>query len=221
MNKIIAAYGDSTQEGTVFIGKKPWANPMTAPIMLQQKLQKRYGTGVTVINKGMGGITTPDRLNGATLSDGRKVTSWEYEMRTSTAHIVINNTGINDTFLVGYTVAQHTSNYKRLWEIARANNKTFIIETPNPINDLTNRNEALRSYTLALIQLSKTYQIPIIDQWSIITNWWPTGAMNVPPTIPNWKDYMAWCDSLVGQHPDGQLYDYKATNSFTEIVKLV
>lgn len=204
----VAMYGDSTVTGCTLQAGAPaesgclagyTVSPHNEPTSLQFALQQAYGTGVTVENHGIPGSTCPQWLWG----QGGVKNSWAVEMANSDAQIVTMNCAINDAFLPNETDQDFQFVYGQFAQIARQYGKTFVIMTPNPINDPHNIN--LGSLVHDEQYVARAQGVAIVDQWSTIQT-----------TMPNWAAYLP--DNI---HPNDALYEYKAQTSLLTLDPLV
>lgn len=185
-------YGDSTTWGTTFETGSYTVSPHNEPASIQYALQQKYGPSVTVENHGVPGSTCPQNLWGQ--KDVKN--SWAVEMASSDAQIVTMNCAINDTFLPEETDQDFIYVYGQFAQIAKQYGKTFVIMTPNPINDPHNSNLA------ALVQdeayVASVQGVAIVDQWNAIQS-----------NVVDWQKHLP--DNI---HPDSDLYMYKGQTSF-------
>lgn len=184
----IAMYGDSTAYGLTLANGVHSQSPYNEPASLQWAMQQQFGPVVTVENHGVPGSTCPEILWGT----APVTKSWAVEMANSNADIVTANPGINDAFLPNESNADFTFCMGQLAQIAKQYGKTFVIETPNPIDYGQNANIG------SLVHDEQSLGVPMIDQWN-----------NIQSTVPNWATYLP--DHV---HPDDDLYAYKAQYSF-------
>lgn len=184
----IAMYGDSTAFGTTLLSGVYVQSQHNEPASLQFALQNKYGLAVTVENRGVPGSTCGQWLWGQ--KDVRQ--AWTVEMATSDAQIVMMNCAINDAFLPNETDQDFQYVYGQFAQIARQYGKTFVILTPNPIDDP--HNDRLEELVRNQHYVAQVQQVKIIDQWSVIQQ-----------AMPNWRASLP--DRI---HPNDALYEYMA-----------
>lgn len=113
---VVAMYGDSTQAGVA-----PDSASLHPPAATIQALL----TGVQVTSYGIAGT----KLESVDVG-----TTWAQKIRDSGAQVVVENHAINDSWLGRETP---TANYKAklisMAEEVKAQGKTFVLETPNPV----------------------------------------------------------------------------------------
>jgi len=195
----IAMFGDSTAYGLTFETGAYTQSPHNEPISLQYALQQKYGSAVTVEDDGVPGSTCPEILNGT----APVTKSWTQEMASTDAQIVTANPAINDAFLPQETDQEFIYCYGQLAQIARQYGKTFVIMTPNPINDPHNTN--IWSLVHDEQYVAQIQGVALVDQWNTIQT-----------NIPNWADDLP--DNI---HPNDALYEYKAQTSLLALDPLV
>ncbi|WP_229288144.1 SGNH/GDSL hydrolase family protein [Burkholderia pseudomallei] len=184
----IAMYGDSTAYGTTFEAGAYVQSPHNEPASIQFALQRKYGTAVTVENRGVPGSTCGQWMWGQ--NDVKQ--AWTVEMAKSDAQIITMNCAINDAFLPNETDQDFQYVYGQFAQIARQYGKTFVIVTPNPIDDP--HNDRLEELVRSQHYVAQIQQVGIIDQWSAIQQAMPNWQANLPDRI----------------HPNGALYEYMA-----------
>ncbi|MCS6455924.1 MULTISPECIES: SGNH/GDSL hydrolase family protein [pseudomallei group] len=195
----IAMYGDSTAFGTTLQAGTYVQSPHNEPASIQFALQRKYGTAVTVENRGVPGSTCGQWLWGQ--SDVKQ--SWTVEMAKSDAQIVTMNCAINDAFLPNETDQDFQYVYGQFAQIARQYGKAFVIITPNPIEDP--HNVRLEELVRSQHYVAQLQQVEIIDQWSTIQQAMPNWQANLPDRI----------------HPNDALYEYMAQISSAALDSLV
>lgn len=185
--KTIAYYGDSTVWG--LIGSDTQA---TYPSPYYVSVPS-----YTVQNLGLRGDCTLDAINGFAPINRAP---WAQLMAASSAHVVIVNYGINDRNQ-GMTIETYKTNLRTLADAVRANNKMFVLETPNPVSIAASI--PLSSYVQTMREVAAEKHVPLIDQFSYltdligsspITNYMPDGVH------PNQTTY-----TLKGQFANQQL----------------
>lgn len=177
----LALYGDSTMLGSTKVGATYVQSCFNMPAVLSELL-----CCVQVECKAVGGSTSGQWLYGQT-----PITkTWEAEMACSDASVVCMNTGINDAFVPGLGVADHVWCYREFTRIARANGKTMVFMTPNPIDDP--HNGALWEQQHNLRALAVSLNVPVIDQYGAIGS-----------CCPQWKTMLP--DKI---HPNDDLYRF-------------
>ncbi|AIP62970.2 hypothetical protein DR62_2511 [Burkholderia thailandensis] len=184
----MAMYGDSTAFGTTLVAGDYVQSPHNEPASVQFALQRRYGAAVTVENRGVPGSTCGQWLWGQ--KDVQQ--AWAVEMSKSDAQIVTMNCAINDAFLPNETDQDFQYIYGQFAQTARQYGKTFVIITPNPIDDP--HNARLEELVRSQHYVAELQQIEIIDQWSTIQRAMPNWQANLPDRI----------------HPNDALYEYMA-----------
>lgn len=184
----IAMYGDSTAFGTTFVAGAYIQSPHNEPASVQFALQRRYGDAVTVENRGVPGSTCGQWLWGQ--KDVQQ--AWAVEMSKSDAQIVTMNCAINDAFLPNETDQDFQYVYGQFAQTARQYGKTFVIVTPNPIDDP--HNARLEELVRSQHYVAQLQQVEIIDQWSTIQQAMPNWRANLPDRI----------------HPNDAVYEYMA-----------
>lgn len=195
----IAMFGDSTTYGSTFETGSYTQSPHNEPAALQANLQQKYGTAVTVENHGVPGSTCPELLYG----QAPVTQPWTVAMANSDAQIVTVNEGINDAFLPGETDQDFIYCYSQLAAIAKQYGKTFVLMTPNPINDTHNAN--LWSLVHDEQYVAQTQGVAIVDQWDAIQTGFPGWAADLPDNI----------------HPNDALYEIKAQNSSLVVAPII
>jgi acyl-CoA thioesterase I len=205
---LLEVYGDSTAAGcTPTPGAQAIqpchtagfavANPSPEQT-LQSLLQAKYGSTVTVVNRGVAGNTAPALLTG----DGLNL-PWAQQMAQSKAQDIVLIFGINDSHVsVNEPVDTFQSNMSGLIRIAKAAGKTVLVETPNPVTDPSSA--SLRSYAAASIAAARMWDANVIDEF---------GFLSAQP---------AW-DSMLsdGVHPTQGGYNLKAQFEFTALDPIV
>lgn len=192
-------YGDSTTWGTTFETGTYTQSPHNEPLSLQWAMQNQFGPNVTVENHGVPGATCPELLWGTAPA----ALSWTQQMAATSAQIVTMNCAINDAFLPDETDADFQYAYGQFAQIAKQYGKTFVIMTPNPINDPHNTN--IWSLVHDEQYVAQVQGVALIDQWNNIQN-----------TIPNWASDLP--DNI---HPNDALYEYKAQYSYQGLMGAV
>lgn len=130
---VVAAYGDSTQQGSVFVSSAVGyvASPNAPPSEAQMHLRAWSGKPVIVVNEGRGGTNSLQLLNGTDVSGGLPShLPWYQEMARSPAHVVSINHSINDR---ARPLADFKATMKTLTLIAQNYGKVVVLETANPI----------------------------------------------------------------------------------------
>lgn len=193
---IIDMHGDSTTQGGTKRNGAWGISPNNVPAALQRK----YGANVVVNNKGIPGLTAPQRCIGALPA----LETWEQAMSISPAHIVTINYGINDANSGWETDNDVNFYFSELIRIAQEHGKTVLVETSNPIN--TPQYARLSQIALVIRQLAQSKGLTLADHHQ----WIQTG-------LPNWTELLS--DGVV--HPNDALYQYKADNLYIMINPLV
>lgn len=186
---VVAMYGDSTTFGAELLPSGNWIQSLSnVPAVIQSK----YSSGVTVLNKGISGVTMPQMVIGA--SPATK--TWAQEMSESYADIVVLNFGINDANTTWETDYQVNYYATKLIDVAQAHGKIVVIETSNPVNTpLYNR---LSQVAYVIRTLAQSRSLTLADHHL----WIQTG-------LPNWETYLP-----DGVHPNAALYTYKADSLY-------
>ncbi len=115
----------------------------------------------TVTNKGLSGQTACELLNGTNLAR-----DWAAEMDQSSATVVILNHGINDAVSTrnAVSVDQYRSCLTGLAQIAKAEGKRVVFETPNPIAEEGN----LPTYVQTMRDVARAEGLSLIDQYAYL-----------------------------------------------------
>jgi hypothetical protein len=196
---VIALYGDSTMWGTTLVNGVYTQSPDNEPALLQIAFNTSFPGRVAVLNRAVPGSTCPELLYG----QPPIAQPWAVEMASSPAQIVAWNQEINDAFIPGYTDADEIYCESQLVAIARTYGKTVLIMSGNPIND--SHNSIMWSLTHDILYVGQQLQVPVIDQWDTILNWYPDWQADLPDNI----------------HPDARLYTYKAGVSYNILEPIV
>jgi lysophospholipase L1-like esterase len=138
----------------------------------------------TVANKGVNGTTACDLWNGTNMP-----MPWSQQMASSTARYVIINHGIND-LIKGNSTAGYQTCLQDLARVAKANGKTVIFETPNPIVP-----EGLGNFVAVMRNVASANAIPVIDQYAYLMG--VLNGANVSTIVPD------------GLHPTQEVYTLK------------
>jgi acyl-CoA thioesterase I len=190
-------YGDSTTLGTTMKSGHHVRSTENTPALIQYMLQDKFGSDVFVENHGVGGATCDDFLN----SGNYVRSSWVREMLRSNADIVVMNVGIND--VMRSQTAGFSECYRRLAMITKAFGKTFIIETPNPVDREWNANVgALASAERAI---AEERGLPLIDHWTTLQ-----------AKRDDWKALLS-----DGIHPSDAMYELKAASDMRVLAPIV
>jgi len=192
-NLILGMYGDSTMEGAVNINGKIVFPKENAPYQLQKLLPM-----ATVINQGLSGDNASNWIN----RDGETIPpcTWDDEMRTSKAQVIVMNWGINDAFQL--TTKEFRQAMEKLIQGAIRAGKTVVIETPNPVNQAVNQQVAKALPAIVQIdkELALKYNLLLIDEFGACTH------------------QLAWNSLLSdGVHPSVEGYKFKAQVEFNQI----
>lgn len=195
---VIGMYGDSTTWGAEFLASGQWVQSSdNVPSIIQEK----YPSGVTVLNKGISGVTMPQMVIGA--YPAKK--PWVQEMAESSADIVVLNFGINDANQSWEVDFQIDHYFRQLIDIAQSAGKLVVVETSNPINNpLYNR---LSEISEIIRNIAKSKSLTLADHHL----WIQTG-------VPAWNSVKYLPD---GVHPSSELYRYKAESLFKVLGPLV
>lgn len=198
----IECFGDSTMYGSTGTQANGYTqSPNNVPAVLQSLL----GSGFVVVNGGVGGSTTPQWLlgSGAPTPHAGITQTWTQRMAASDAKFVVLNTGINDSFIVGYTPSDHIAAYTTIASVARQYGKTPIFMSPNPINDV--HNSQLWDLQHAIKALASDLAVPLIDQYN-----------SVVTACPSWSEFVP--DNV---HPSDDLYRFMGHTAYMRILKNV
>lgn len=190
-------YGDSTTFGTTLKNGRHVRSFGNTPALLQYMMQDKFGSAVFVENHGVGGATCDDFLH----SGNYVYSSWLGEMLRSKADIVVMNVGIND--VMRSQTAGFSTCYNRLALITRLFGKTFIIETPNPVN--REWNEKVGELASIERSIAKERGIPIIDHWG-----------NLQSKGTDWRVLLS-----DGIHPSDAMYELKASSDMRMLEPIV
>jgi lysophospholipase L1-like esterase len=179
----IGCYGDSTMFGSTL---QPGGGYAQAPNNIPATLGALAGPSHTVVNRAIGGTTSTNWLEGT----GPCPHTWDCELAHSDDDMVIINTGINDSFISGFTTANYTDTFTSFRNTALRHNKAIVFMTPNPINDP--HNAQLWGYQHALNALGQALGVQVIDQYNTILS-----------ACPIWQPLLP--DNL---HPDDDTYRF-------------
>lgn len=169
----IAMFGDSTMWGVTVINGVTAQSPTNAPATFQLLLDKEFGRGVVAVeNHGVGGSFCSQWLNGV-ISDGVKINkTWQQQVASTDAKILVMNVGINDAYqpdsIQSQTAFQQC--YYQLAKVAQDAGKIFVFQTPNPIFSAHSALVKQRRDDIVLIQ-SIFSGFPIIDIHSVQIDW--------------------------------------------------
>jgi lysophospholipase L1-like esterase len=205
---LIEVYGDSTAAGCTPVHGAPAVQPChtagyavadpSPEATLQSLLRAKYGSSVTVENRGVAGNTIPALLSGDSVN-----LPWVRQMAQSKAQIVSLNFGINDSKVAAKEpVDVFRRNLSDLIRIAKATGKIVVVETASPVNDPLFA--ALPTYVAASIAEATNSGVPVIDQY---------GYLHSRPT---WNAMLA--DSV---HPTQAGYNLRAKVEFEVFDRIV
>lgn len=174
----IAVFGDDQMAG-IAIGQYGMPTLVTPnePAQLQALLQKQFNdTGITVQNISSGGTSSSlqnelDGMDG--LGDGQP-----QRMLASGASIVIEEHAVNDA-LGGETVAEYSAYLGQWIQDAQAAGLQPVLEEPGPVCD--GSHPQLPAYVAAMDAVAATYNVPLIQQYTIIL------------AIDGWQTHMIGC----------------------------
>lgn len=154
--QIIEYHGDSTVWG--WDAERGGAQVDTpAPSAFEAALPDYH----EVRNRGENGTTACDLLNGD-ITKGYEQ-SWAEYMKISDATVVIINHGIND--MSAYSVDRYSACLANLVDIARAEGKVAILETPNPAAD-GNQGAQQAMFVQAMKDVAEAKRVSLIDQYA-------------------------------------------------------
>lgn len=140
----------------------------------------------TVNNKGLSGQTACELLEGTNLER-----DWTAEMDQSGATVVILNHGINDAVSSNaVSIDRYRSCLTNLAQIAKAEGKRVIFETPNPIADQA----TLAPYVQTMRDVATAEGLSLIDQYAYLNQQYASDAGAIT------RD---------GLHPTDQVYSEK------------
>ncbi len=171
-------FGDDQMAG-IAIGQYGMPTLVTPnePAQLQALLQKQFNdTGITVQNISSGGTSSSlqnelDGMDG--LGDGQP-----QRMLASGASIVIEEHAVNDA-LGGETVAEYSAYLGQWIQDAQAAGLQPVLEEPGPVCD--GSHPQLPAYVAAMDAVAATYNVPLIQQYTIIL------------AIDGWQTHMIGC----------------------------
>lgn len=185
---VVGVYGDSTVAGAVCSSRNAFGNCVytqsvrNSPATLQILLKMIYPNDEIIVrNHGIGGSTAAQWLFGG----GGVPATFPQMMadpRYADETIVIMNAAINDA----YTYENDDDIrflYNQFAYHAAINNKTFVIETPNPI--LTGHNYRLGQIAQVMREVGAFHGLWVVDQYAWITEHFFTQAMlpdNIHPS---------------------------------------
>lgn len=204
---IIEAYGDSTTEGWQVINNVSVISQNSETLVLERGLQIRYGTGVRVINHGVGGTQASQLLYGL---DGRHAT-WEEQMRQSSASIITLNFSLNDTYfqsvltpgIMAETPQAYAEVLKQLILIARKYGKKVVLYEPNPVTKEP-RQSKLQYYVAQLNIVAAALNVPIVPEYYVLQG------------VAGWQNMLS-----DGVHPLDSMYALKAGYEYNVLVPLI
>ncbi|MDN8030072.1 SGNH/GDSL hydrolase family protein [Burkholderia multivorans] len=204
---VIESYGDSTTQGWQVVNGTGQVTVNSAPAVLQNLLQDRFGTTVSVSNNGVGATEASQLLNG---TDGVHPT-WQNQMATSKAQIITLNFGLNDAYytmakkdgIASESPADFASTMTQLIQIARASGKQVILFEPNPTCEPI-RQPLMPAYVDALRQVAAAQQVPIVGEFDAFL------------AMPNWAAMLSDC-----LHPTDPGYAMKAQLEFPVVASAV
>ncbi len=200
----IGIAGDSTVYGyTVTNGAGQQANP-TAPQELQNELQARFGTGVTVDNWGIPGADSEVYIDPSKERVGpvHPTVDWLTMMATTTDQIIVIQFGINDAAFGIISPDQFKANLITMVQEAMADGKIVILETANPIAVPAGQN--LPTYVEVTRTVAQELNLPLIDQYAAWT------------AMPNWQSYLS-----DGVHPTETGYIMKGLLEYSIIEPII
>jgi lysophospholipase L1-like esterase len=181
---VIEYYGDSTIWGwATGSGGTQVARP--APLVFAESFPASPRQEVR--NEGVSGTTACLLLNG----DGRHA-EWNTQMVNSNATVVIINHAINDAKPgSGISTATYKNCLRSLVQVAKAQGKRVILETPNPVSGFS----GLESYVTAMKEVAAEEQVSVIDQYQYLLDY--LGSRNPEELTPD------------GLHPTDEVYAMK------------
>lgn len=196
----IDLYGDSTQAGAELINGSYVTSINTPALVLQQRMNIRFGVGqVLVRNKSIGGTTIVQQYFG----QAPFTRTWAAEMAASDANIVIDNHGINDAFISYMRPIDYVWCHNQMSAEAQARGKKYYAETPNPLNNPANAK--LVSFINAL------YAGPLYAG---------TNTLYVNNMVMNNWSY--WIKQLPdGIHPNAEMYQFESNLLFYTLEPVV
>lgn len=178
--------------------------PLTAPLAMEQSLEKKYGSFIVVSNEGVSGTKADHYLSG-------NQNLWQNVMRRSASSFVIVNWGINDAwFDPGVSIEVYKNELMDLFLAAKSTGKTLVFETPNPISESkkpfgdNTKAERLKVLVDAMRLVSKEYGTPLIDQYQYVKS------------IDGWENLIP-----DGVHPSAELYKLKGEYAATVMAPVI
>lgn len=181
----IDAEGDSTMLGAE-VGAPNGVTPNSAPAVLQNLLQAKYGSGVTVENRGVHSAAAFHSLQGIAPYYS---TPFANRIGQDAAQIVIENYAINDSRL--RTTDQYGADLTAWINAVKAAGKTPVLEEPHPVCDPNTQN--LDGYVAMIRVVAQQTGVTLIPQYDYIKS------------LPNWQSMLGDC-----LHPNDALYAIKA-----------
>lgn len=197
----IGMNGDSLTKGAQWINGVPGVTPNTAPANLQKLLQANLGSGVTVINRGIGGATVADALQAA----AGYTQWWKDVLATDPAEIEVAAWAVNDSNPVTHETPEQFETLLLYWiQITQAAGKKVVLEEPTPV--CNGMFAALPQYVEVIDKVAAQLALPLIKQYDYIQS------------LPNWQSYLG-PDCT---HPaDDRLYQIKAQREYDVIAPIV
>lgn len=146
-----------------------------------------------VRNMGVNRTTACDLLEGTGPYDvlWEQYTSWQDHMAVSDATVVIINHGIND--MSAYDTTRYRSCLNQLVDVAQANGKVVILETPNPVADASDGRQII-DYVEAMREVAEQQGAYLIDQYAQLREEFEANPTEVCPD---------------GVHPSEEVYIQK------------
>lgn len=190
----VSFYGDSTMYGSTVEKGTYVKSPFNIPATVQVNFPS-----ISVENKAIGGTRSDEWLWGR----GQVTKSWEHEMGSSDADIVVINTGINDVFFPQLSYADYQYCYTEFARIAASHNKQMVFQSPNMINHVLG--EKLWDWQHRLKDIATQIGIPHINQWDTIA-----------AAVPQW-----WLTLPDGIHPGNDLYKFMGQTTVLGLTKLI
>lgn len=187
-------FGDSTIKGwdPAFADGTLVANP--APSITKTVL----GSGVTINNYGVNGANTRELIDG---TDGHAMT-WAARQASTSKYFVVNNC-LNDAKTL--TLAAYQTNLRQIVDVAKANNKILILETPNPADAIP----ALDSFVAGMRAVAVEKNAPVIDQHSYLSSYMAQNSLGVYDLCPD------------GLHPSQTTYNLKGEYAASRINEII
>lgn len=187
--QVIEYHGDSTIWGyqSETTGEQV-PEQFRAPTVFANAIREHH----EVRNMGLNQTTACDLLEGTRGYEQ----PWAQYMADSDATVVIINHGIND--IGAYDVIQYRRCLNQLVDIAQAESKVVILETPNPIGD-----SRIDEYVAAMRDVADAQGVDLIDQYANLIDEFTANPREVCPD---------------GTHPSEAIYAEKGRYAASQFV---